>query len=106
LSNSSVEGTRARSWRRVSRDGSITLTIHVQPGAKRSEIAGLYGDAVKIRLAAPAVDGTANAALIALLADAFGVPEREVTLVRGVTSRRKTVRIAVPGSRPDRTWGD
>jgi uncharacterized protein (TIGR00251 family) len=106
LSSSSVEKTYPRHWRRVGADGSITLTIHVQPGAKRSDVAGVYGDAVKIRLAAPAVDGKANAALIALLADAFDVPERAVTLVRGATNRRKTVRIAMPGLRPDRAWGD
>jgi len=80
--------------------------MHVHPGAKHSEVAGVYGDALKIRLAAPAVDGKANAALIALLADAFDVPERAVTLVRSATNRRKTVRIAMPGLRPDRAWGD
>ncbi len=87
-------------------DGSITLTIHVQAGAKRSEVAGLYGDALKIRLAAPAVDGRANAALISFLAHAFGVPERAVVLLRGAKSRRKTVRVAIPALRPDRNWGD
>jgi len=66
----------------------------------------VHGGTLKIRLAAPAVDGKANAALIALLADAFGVPERGVTLVRGAGSRRKIVRITGPGLRPDRTWGE
>ncbi len=80
------------------------LTLHVQPGAKRTEVAGVHGDALKIRLAAPPVDGKANAALLRFLAAAFGVPQRAVTLVRGETSRQKTVRIEAPRERPDRGW--
>ena len=83
---------------------ALVLTLHVQPGAKRTEVAGVHGDALKIRLAAPPVDGKANAALLRFLADAFGVPQRAVTLVRGETSRQKTVRIAAPRARPDRAW--
>jgi hypothetical protein len=93
-----------RAWRRFDADGSITLEIHCQPGAKRTEVAGIYGDALKFRIAAPAVDGKANAALIAFLAEAFGVPKRAVRLIRGETSRRKTARIAGPQRRPDRDW--
>ena len=106
MSRSSVERPHPSPWRHVGADGSITLAIHVQASAKRSEVAGVHGGALKIRLAAPAVDGKANAALIALLADAFGVPERAVTLVRGAGSRRKIARITGPGLRPDRTWGE
>lgn len=87
-------------------DGSITLTIHAQPGAKRTEVSGVHGGSLKIRLAAPAVEGKANAALIAFLARAFAVPERAVTLLRGARSRRKIARIAAPGQRPDRAWGE
>ena len=47
-------------WYRVAADGHITLTLHIQPGAKKTEFAGLHGDALKIRLAAPPVDGKAN----------------------------------------------
>ena len=61
---------------------------------------------LKIRLAAPPVDGKANAALLRYLADAFGVPLRNVTLMRGEASRQKTVRIDAPALRPDRDWGD
>ena len=92
-------------WRRVAADGSITLTIHAQPDAKKTEVAGVYGDCLKIRLAAPAVEGKANAALIAFLAEAFDVPRRNVALIRGETGRRKTLRIASPAARPDRDWG-
>jgi hypothetical protein len=91
-------------WRRVGADGSITLTIHAQPGAKKTEVAGVHGDCLKIRLAAPAVEGKANAALLAFLAEAFGVPQRNVALIRGETGRRKTLRIASPAARPDRQW--
>jgi len=76
------------------------LILHVQPGAKRTEVAGRHGDALKIRLAAPPVDGKANAALLRFLSDAFDVPLRNVTLVRGESSRQKIVRIEAPRQRP------
>ena len=94
-------------WRREkSVDGQVTLqlTLHVQPGASRTEVAGTHGDALKVRLAAPPVDGKANAELLRFLAEAFGVPRRNVTLVRGETSRAKVVRIAHPAARPDLSW--
>jgi len=69
------------------------LTLHVQPRASRTEVAGWHGDAVKIRLAAPPVDGAANDALTAFLADRLAVPRSAVSLVGGATSRRKRVRI-------------
>ncbi|TMG83104.1 MAG: YggU family protein [Betaproteobacteria bacterium] len=91
-------------WRRVGADGSVTLTIHAQPGAKKTEVAGVHGDALKIRVASPPDEGRANEELRRFLADAFGVPRRNVTLVRGDTGRRKTVRIASPTARPDLEW--
>lgn len=86
-------------WFRVSGDGSITLTLHVQPGAKRTECAGLHGDALKIRLAAPPVDGKANAALIEYVAERLGCGRAAVTLKSGQTSRRKV--LTVTGSTPE-----
>lgn len=77
----------------------VTLTLHVQPGAKRSEISGLHGDALKIRLAAPPVDGRANEALQKYIAGLFDVPIRQVELKQGGQSRHKVV--AVTGSRID-----
>ncbi|MBY0579493.1 MAG: DUF167 family protein [Burkholderiales bacterium] len=81
---------------------SLTLTLHIQPGAKKTEIAGLHGDALKIRLAAPPVEGQANSRLIAYLAEKFGVPQRNVILKHGETSRRKVLVITgssvAPGS--------
>lgn len=82
------------------RDGqTITLTLHVQPGAKRNEIAGLHGAALKIRLAAPPVEGRANEALQKFIAELFAVPQRQVGLKQGVQSRHKVV--AVSGSTVD-----
>lgn len=80
-------------WLKV--DGAaLVLALHVQPGARRTEFAGLHGEALKIRLAAPPVEGKANAALCAFLADFCGVPKAAVTLVGGETSRAKRVRVA------------
>lgn len=74
-----------------------TLTLHIQPGAKRSEIAGLHGAALKIRLAAPPLEGRANEALLKFIADMFDVPMRQVELKQGGQSRHKVV--AVSGSK-------
>lgn len=83
---------------------AITLRLHVQPGAKRTEVIGQHGDALKLRLAAPPVDGKANAALLSYLAAEFGVPVRQVRLLKGSTSRSKHVRIEAPIRRPDAQW--
>ena len=89
----------------LKRSGSaLTLTLHIQPGAKKTEVAGEHGDALKIRLAAPPVDGKANAELVRLLAEAFGVPRRQVAILRGETSRDKLVRVDAPVRRPDLDW--
>ena len=80
-------------WLNRAADGSLVLSLHIQPGAKKTEIAGLHGEALKIRLAAPPVDGKANAALIAFLAKTCGVPKLAVELVSGDTSRTKRVRL-------------
>lgn len=74
-------------------DGSLTLSLHVQPGAKRTEFTGLHGEALKLRLAAAPVEGKANAALIAFLAEYCGVARSAVTLLSGETSRQKVVRV-------------
>ncbi len=97
--------TAAVPWRRDDGD-ALVLTLHVQPGAARTEVAGTHGDAIKVRLAAPPVDGKANAELLQFLADAFGVPLRQVTFVRGEKSRRKVVRVASPRRRADAEWED
>lgn len=80
-------------WFRQSADGRITLTLHIQPGAKKTEFAGLHGDALKIRLAAPPVDGKANEALVKFLADVLHLPKSAITLKSGQTSRRKVLEV-------------
>ena len=90
-------------WRRDDGDALI-LALHVQPGAKRTEIAGTHGEALKVRIKAPPVEGKANTALVRYFASAFGVPVRQVTLVRGESSRDKILRIERPSLRPDRDW--
>lgn len=81
-------------WFRQAGDGRITLTLHIQPGAKKTEFAGLHGDALKIRLAAPPVDGKANEALIRFLADVLDLPKSAVILKSGQTSRRKVLEVS------------
>jgi len=78
---------------------SVTLTVHVQPRARRSELAGAHGDAIRIRLKAPPVDGAANAELVRFLAETLGVPQAAVRIARGLTARRK--RVVVDGLAPD-----
>jgi uncharacterized protein len=72
------------------RDGA-TLDVVVQPRSSRSELAGIYDGALRVRLAAPPVDGAANAALVELLASALSLHRREVVILRGQSGRRKAV---------------
>ena len=75
-------------------DGAdAVLTLHIQPGAKRTELAGLHGEALKIRLAAPPVDGRANDCLIAFMAKTLDVAKSRVELLSGASSRAKRIRI-------------
>ena len=71
-----------------------TFSIYVQPRASRSEVAGRHADAIKIRIAAPPVDGAANDELVRFLAERLGTPRSAVTIVSGATSRTKRVRIS------------
>lgn len=80
------------SWLKATNDG-VVLTLHIQPGAKKTEIVGLHGAALKIRLAAPPVDGKANAALLAFLAERLGMAKSMLELVGGETSRAKRVKV-------------
>ena len=73
---------------------ACTLELKTVPNAPRDEIAGWLGDALKVKVHAPALEGRANDALLEFLADKLGVHRRDVTLVRGDKSRHKVVRIA------------
>ncbi len=72
----------------------IRIAVQVQPRASKTEVAGLHGEAVRIRLAAPPVDGAANDALVRFLSDLLGVPRSAVTISSGLSARRKTVLVA------------
>jgi uncharacterized protein (TIGR00251 family) len=92
-------------WFRLAEDGVVILSVHAQPGAKRTEVAGLHGDSVKIRLAAPPLDDRANEALLAFVAERFGVPRRDVALVSGAKSREKRLGIRGSSVAPHRALG-
>jgi uncharacterized protein (TIGR00251 family) len=74
------------------------LTLAVTPNARQTAVVGLYDDALRVKLAAPPVDGKANAALIAWLADELGLPKRDLRLRRGVAARHKQVEIDAPAA--------
>jgi uncharacterized protein (TIGR00251 family) len=82
------------SWLTQSTSGDHLLRLHVQPGAGKTGIAGTHGDALKIRLAAPPVDGKANDCLIDFIALKLGLPRACIELVSGAASRRKRLRVS------------
>lgn len=73
-------------------EGGVEISVRAQPRASRSEVVGLQGAQIKIRIAAPPVDGAANTELIKLLAKALGVSRSALRVVRGEGSRSKVVR--------------
>ncbi len=75
------------------RAGGVELLVVAVPRASRTRVVGLHGDRLKVQLAAPPVDGEANAALLELFVKLFSVARQSVTLVDGEKSKRKTVRI-------------
>lgn len=84
------------SWARsvlVGKDAGVELFLHCQPGAKKTEIQGTYGDRLKIRLAAPPIEGKANEALIAWLSKNLGIPSSKIEILSGDTGRQKRVRL-------------
>lgn len=92
-------------WYRKTAEGWL-LSIHAQPGAKKSAVAGLHGDALKIRVAAPPVEGKANDALTAFVAKSLGLPKRAVSLVKGEASREKLLLVADASADPARLLSD
>ena len=74
--------------------GGITFTVKVQPRARKNAITGTVGDALKLALTAPPVEGKANQAVIEFLADFFDIPRSSVTIASGAASRRKVIRIS------------
>ena len=75
-------------------DNGVTFLVKVVPGSSRSAVAGLYGQALKVNLSAPAEKGRANRELIAVLAEVLGRPKTDVTLRRGRRNPRKEIHVA------------
>jgi uncharacterized protein (TIGR00251 family) len=76
----------------------VEFSVYVQPGARRTEVAGFHAGLLKVRLAAPPADGKANAELVRFLAQAMGVSARQVRIVSGTSARRKRVAVTAPTS--------
>lgn len=74
-------------------NGGVQFAVRVQPGAKREGIAGTYGEAIKVAITAPAVDGKANEALVRFLSERFEIPRSRIAIIAGETSRSKVVRL-------------
>ena len=91
------------SWYRAA-GGDLVLQLHVQPGAARSNVAGPHGDCLKIRLAARAVEGAANACLVEFLAARLGAAKRDVAIVSGAAARRKRGRVRGARRGPEALW--
>ena len=72
-------------------ENGVYIALHIQPGAKREGVAGLFGTALKIALNAPPVEGKANAALLRFLSGKLGIPRKNIELCSGASSRDKRV---------------
>jgi hypothetical protein len=75
----------------TAREAGVRFAVHVQPRAKKPGIDGTHGDALRVRVQAPPVDGAANDDVIAVIADALGVPRRAVRIAAGHSGRQKLV---------------
>jgi uncharacterized protein (TIGR00251 family) len=82
------------SYLRTEKTGAVIVAVHVIPNASQTQAGGVHDQALRVRLHAPPVEGKANAALIAWLAETLGVPKGHVSLARGQTSKRKQLRVS------------
>lgn len=89
-------------WRREG--ARLVLELHVQPGARRTEVAGLHGGRLKIRLAARAFEGRANEELVRFLSEVLGTPKRSVVIEAGERSRAKRVAVTGAARGPEALW--
>jgi uncharacterized protein (TIGR00251 family) len=80
-------------------NGFLRLSLHVQPGARKTELAGLHAGALKVRIAAAPEDGAANKALCEFLASFFGIAKTSVSILQGQSSRKKTILIQADAAR-------
>ena len=85
-------------WCRLDANRNVLcIALYVQPGARTTEVVGKHGDALKIRVAAPALEGRANTLLVEFLGRKLDLPASRVIIVRGAHGRRKSVEILAPG---------
>ncbi len=77
----------------TTRGSAVRFAVRVQPRASRAGVEGVHGDALKVRVHAPPVEGAANAAVVEVLAAALDLPRRSVRIVSGDTSRSKVVEV-------------
>ncbi|HMM44732.1 MAG TPA: DUF167 domain-containing protein [Candidatus Macondimonas sp.] len=89
-------------WHREGAD--IILAVHVQPGARRNAAIGVHGGRIKIAVSAPARDGSANARLLAWLAQQCAVPVSRLELIQGAGSRTKRIRMRQAPAHVDRLF--
>ncbi len=80
--------------RLTEKDGAVTVDIQVKPRSSREAVGPVHADRLLVAVNAPPVDGKANEAVVRVLAETFGVSRSAVTIVRGETGKKKTVRIA------------
>jgi len=88
------------SWYCFDSNRNLILKLYIQPGARQSEVIDVHGEELKIRLAAPPVEGKANRVLAEFLAKCFNVPLKHVILKRGAQSRHKIIEIYQPANDP------
>lgn len=79
-------------------DTGIRLRVHLQPRASQNRVVGVHGEAMKIALTAPPIEGEANAALLRFLAKLLTIPQSSVSLLSGAKSRDKQVFISTPNA--------
>jgi uncharacterized protein (TIGR00251 family) len=79
----------------------VRIAVQVQPGAKKTEVVGVHGDALKLKLQAPPIEGRANEALVKFLSSVLSVPKSAVVITHGQTNRRKLVEVASKGLAPE-----
>jgi len=78
----------------IDKGGKVSFKVKVQPRASKNGLAGIMEDAVKLRITAPPVDGEANKGVIQFFARLFGISQKEVAIISGISSRTKIVEIS------------
>ena len=82
------------SWKITETSDGVQFKLKIQPRASKNEVSGFQGDALKVRLTAPPVDGEANEACVEYIARLLSVPKKTVRIVAGLTSRSKIIEVA------------